>query len=138
MEKELEEAIGKCTINPSSGGPAIKKEDISEDYDPNSFSTMSDSGSLTKSCPVEQPPQPMAAQMIRLEGLHMTLAPYAAKYLLMAIKDRIRHGRHFTFKCQNRALTFVSETVSGSAVTKESPYGVMGYWTQVRVYHLKK
>lgn len=92
---------------------------------------MSDSGSLTKSCPVEQPAQPIASQMIRLEGLHMTLAPYAAKYLLMAIKDRIRHGRHFTFKCQNRALTFVSESVSGSAVTKSSPYGVMGYWTQV-------
>lgn len=129
MEQELEEAIAKCTINPCEGGAIIKKEEPSDGHD--SFSTMSDSGSLTKSCPVEQPAQPLAAQMIRLEGLHMTLAPYAAKYLLMAIKDRIRHGRHFTFKCNNRALTFVSESVSGSAVTKESPYGVMGYWTQV-------
>lgn len=104
-----------------------------------SFAAMSDSGSLGQSCPelVEQPMdesvEQAPAQCVRLEGLHMTLAPYAAKFLLMAIKDRIRHGRHFTFKCENRALTFVSESVSGAMVTVERPYGVMGYWTQVLI-----
>lgn len=104
-----------------------------------SFAAMSDSGSLGQSCPelVEQPMdesiEQAPAQCVRLEGLHLTLAPYAAKFLLMAIKDRIRHGRHFTFKCENRALTFVSESVSGAMVTVERPYGVMGYWTQVLI-----
>ncbi|KAH8420712.1 hypothetical protein KR222_002484 [Zaprionus bogoriensis] len=89
------------------------------------------SSSLHKSCPLDN--QPQAPDCISLDGIEITLAPYAAKYLLLAIKDRIRHGRHFTFKAQHLALTLVAETVTGSAVSVSEPYGVLGYWVQVLI-----
>ncbi|KAH8278541.1 hypothetical protein KR018_004928 [Drosophila ironensis] len=89
------------------------------------------SSSLHKSCPLDY--QPQAPNCISLDGIEITLAPNVAKYLLLAIKDRIRHGRHFTFKAQHLALTFVAESVTGSAVSKSEPYGVLGYWVQVLI-----
>lgn len=150
-DRALDEAIEKCVLEDKDNQLMdIKKTETiateqqlqlvpKEEQPYRSFAAMSDSGSLGQSCPelVEQPMdesvESSPAQCVRLEGLQLTLAPYAAKYLLMAIKDRIRHGRHFTFKCQNRALTFVSESVSGAMVTVQQPYGVMGYWTQVLI-----
>lgn len=93
--------------------------------------SMSVCNSLQKSCPLDY--QPNAPNCIPLDGIEITLAPYAAKFLLLSIKDRIRHGRHFTFKSQNLAMTFVAESVTGSAVTKDFPYGVVGYWIQVMI-----
>lgn len=89
------------------------------------------SNSLHKSCPLSY--QPYSADSISLDGIEITLAPYAAKYLILAIKDRIRHGRHFTFKAQHLALTLVAETVAGAIVNKSSPYGIIGYWIQVLI-----
>lgn len=89
------------------------------------------SSSLHKSCPLRY--QPYSADSISLDGIEITLAPYAAKYLILAIKDRVRHGRHFTFKAEHLALTLVSETVSGAIVKKSSPYGIIGYWIQVLI-----
>lgn len=80
-------------------------------------------------CPIVS--QPNLTKIIPLDGLELILDPYAAKFLLLAVKDRIRHGRHFTLKSQNLAVTFVSETVTGSVVNKENPYGILGYWMQV-------
>ncbi|XP_030375875.1 suppressor of fused homolog [Scaptodrosophila lebanonensis] len=89
------------------------------------------SNSLHKSCPLDfQMPAP---DCISLSSIEITLAPYAAKYLLLAIKDRIRHGRHFTFKSQNLAMTLVAETVTGAAVSKNDPYSILGYWIQVLI-----
>ncbi|XP_004529152.1 suppressor of fused homolog isoform X2 [Ceratitis capitata] len=104
----------------------IKCEDVSF---PQSMSMSS--SSLHKSCPLSY--QPDSVNSISLEGIEITLAPYAAKYLILAVKDRIRHGRHFTFKAQHLALTLVAESVTGSIVNKSSPYGVIGYWIQVLV-----
>ncbi|ALC46386.1 Su-fu- [Drosophila busckii] len=89
------------------------------------------SSSLHKSCPLDN--QPQAPDCISLEGIEITLAPYAAKYLMLAIKDRIRHGRHFTFKAQHLALTLVAESVTGAAVSVNEPFGVLGYWLQVLI-----
>uniref|UniRef100_A0A1A9VET9 Suppressor of fused homolog n=1 Tax=Glossina austeni TaxID=7395 RepID=A0A1A9VET9_GLOAU len=89
------------------------------------------SNSLHKSCPLDY--QPHTPESISLDGIEITLAPYAAKYLMLAIKDRLRHGRHFTFKAQHLALTFVAESVTGSSVCKSAPYSVIGYWTQVLI-----
>lgn len=94
--------------------------------------SMSMSGSsLHNSCPIDD--QPEAPDSVTLDGIELQIAPYAAKFLLLAIKDRIRHGRHFTFKAQHLALTFVAESVTGAGVTKEAPYGVLGYWIQVLI-----
>ncbi|XP_065370750.1 suppressor of fused homolog [Calliphora vicina] len=105
----------------------IKREDA-----PSFPASMSmSSSSLHKSCPLDY--QPQAPESISLDGIEITLAPYAAKYLMLAIKDRIRHGRHFTFKAQHLALTLVAESVTGSSVSKTSPYGIIGYWIQVLI-----
>ncbi|XP_055608562.1 suppressor of fused homolog [Uranotaenia lowii] len=73
------------------------------------------------------------SRVLPLDGIELTLAPYAAKFLVLAIKDRIRHGRHFTFKAQNMAVTFVAESVTGTIVNKEAPYGVLGNWVQILI-----
>lgn len=106
----------------------------SETNDARFFEAMSCSNSLDKSAMSiirsELMSQPKA---IPLEGLELKIGPDFAKYLALAIKDRIRHGRHFTFKNDNLALTFVSEAVTGDgvAVTKREPYALFGYWLQV-------
>lgn len=71
---------------------------------------------------------------IPLGGLEIHIDPEYAKYLTLAIKDRIRHGRHFTLKNEFLALTFVSELVTGDGVvvSKRIPYALYGYWIQVR------
>uniref|UniRef100_A0A1A9VIP9 Uncharacterized protein n=1 Tax=Glossina austeni TaxID=7395 RepID=A0A1A9VIP9_GLOAU len=66
--------------------------------------------------------QPHTPQSISLDGNEITLDRYAAKYLMLPIKDRLRHGHHFTFKAQHLALTFVAEAVTGSSVCKSTPY----------------
>ncbi|XP_037039200.1 suppressor of fused homolog [Bradysia coprophila] len=119
----------KCSLNDNVPDRFIKTESV-EDQKFNS-SSLSTNNSLNNCCPVNY--QPNSSHVVHLDGLQLTLAPYAAKFLVLAIRDRIRHGRHFTFKCQNMALTMVSESVTGSVVSKKSPYGVQGYWMQILI-----
>lgn len=104
----------------------------SESNDTRFFEAMSCSNSLDKSAMSFRdelnPPKSIA-----LEGLELKIAPQYAKYLVLAIRDRIRHGRHFTFKSDHLAITFVSETVTGDgvAVSKREPFAMLGYWMQV-------
>ncbi|XP_055383006.1 suppressor of fused homolog [Condylostylus longicornis] len=93
--------------------------------------SMSISNSLEDACPVNF--QPLTANVVPLDGIEITLAFSAAKYLLLSIKDRVRHGRHFTFKAQNLALTILGESVTGGSVNKSNPYGVIGYWVQIMI-----
>lgn len=121
----------KCTLNDNVSMPErfIKTETIEDQkFNSSSYST---NNSLNNCCPVND--QSISSHVVHLEGLQLTLAPYAAKFLVLAIRDRIRHGRHFTFKCQNMALTMVSETVTGAVVSKKNPYGVQGYWMQILI-----
>lgn len=76
--------------------------------------------------------QPIPAKLMPLHGLELIIAPLFAKYLVLAVRDRLRHGRHFTFKSENSAITFVSESVTGVVVSKIEPYVIQGYWLQVR------
>lgn len=103
-----------------------------ETNDSRFFEAMSCSNSLDKSAMTMKddlnPPK-----AVPLEGLELKIAPMFAKYLVLAIRDRIRHGRHFTFKSDYLAITFVAETVTGDGVvvTKQEPYAIFGYWMQV-------
>lgn len=105
-----------------------------ESNDARFFEAMSCSNSLDKSAMSmirsELMNQPRA---VPLEGLELKIGPDYAKYLALAINDRIRHGRHFTFKNDRLALTFISEAVTGDgvAVNKREPYALFGYWLQV-------
>ncbi|XP_059620662.1 suppressor of fused homolog [Phlebotomus argentipes] len=125
-EVETEEQSEDPTMSVSREFVAMK----AEEYSP--FSTsMSTSNSLSMSGPIDS--KPMTGHTVSLSGLELTLAPYAAKFLVLAIKDRIRHGRHFTFKSQNLAVTFVAESVTGAMVNRRNPYVVIGYWMQLLI-----
>lgn len=89
-----------------------------------------------------------------IENVHLTfnleaglLLPFVLKYNLIILKfienikinflfrGRIRHGRHFTFRSLNgkATITFVSPSVSGSAVSDENPFVAHETWLQVLV-----
>lgn len=117
-------------LNDNIDAPIMK----SESNDARFFEAMSCSNSLDKSAmsiirsELMSPPK-----AVPLEGLELKIGPDFAKYLSLAIKDRIRHGRHFTLKNDRLALTFISEAVTGDgvAVSKREPYALYGYWLQV-------
>ncbi|EZA62527.1 Suppressor of fused-like protein [Ooceraea biroi] len=68
-----------------------------------------------------------------LSGLHLTFNLEAGSLLPLAIKGRVMHGRHFTFKSilSHSAITIVAPSVTGTFVTEEKPYAVRGPWLQV-------
>lgn len=119
-------------VNENIDAPVVKNEV----NDARFFEAMSISTSLDKSAMSiirnELNHQPKA---VPLEGIELKIGPDFAKYLALAIKDRIRHGRHFTFKNENLALTFVSESVTGDgvAVSKGTPFALFGFWIQVKL-----
>lgn len=118
--------------NENVDAPVIK----SDVNDARFFEAMSISHSLDKSAmSIVRNELNNHPKAIPLEGLELKIGPESAKYLALAIKDRIRHGRHFTFKNDNLALTFVSESVTGDgvAVSKATPFALFGFWIQVSV-----
>ena len=68
-----------------------------------------------------------------LPGLHLTFNLEAGSLLPLAIKGRVMHGRHFTFKSilSNTAITIVAPSVTGTLVSTENPFVVQGPWLQV-------
>lgn len=82
-------------------------------------------------CNPLQTQQDIPSRATFFTGIEVKFAPYAAKFLNLAIRDRIRHGRHFTFKNLNIAITFVAESVTGSYANTATPYVVMGYWVNM-------
>ncbi|XP_029161034.1 suppressor of fused homolog [Nylanderia fulva] len=68
-----------------------------------------------------------------LSGLHLTFNLEAGSLLPLAIKGRVMHGRHFTFKSilSHTAVTIVAPSVTGTFVSKDRPYVVQGPWLQV-------
>ncbi|XP_063988966.1 suppressor of fused homolog [Diachasmimorpha longicaudata] len=70
-----------------------------------------------------------------LAGLHLTFNLEAGSLLPLAIKGRVMHGRHFTFKSilSHSAITIVASSVTGTLVSRERPYVVQGPWLQVFV-----
>lgn len=68
-----------------------------------------------------------------LNGVKLKFAAYTTKYIYLCLNDRIRHGRHFTFKNLDTAVTFVAESVTGSYCTQSTPFVLMGYWLQILI-----
>lgn len=119
-------------MNENVDAPVVK----SEVNDARFFEAMSVSNSLDRSAmSIVRNELNNHPKAIPLEGLELKIGPESAKYLSLAIKDRIRHGRHFTFKNDNLALTFVSESVTGDGVvvSKATPFALFGFWIQVGV-----
>lgn len=72
-----------------------------------------------------------------IECLDIRLCREAGEMLSIAVNDRLRHGRHFTFlnaKHSDHAITMVASGVSGAFVSEETPYVARGPWLQVCEY----
>lgn len=68
-------------------------------------------------------------------NVHLKFSYDAGSLLLLALKGRLKHGRHFTFKSiyNDSAITLVPATVIGAFVTEEQPFGAQGPWLQVYI-----
>ncbi|KAK2148100.1 hypothetical protein LSH36_516g01015 [Paralvinella palmiformis] len=68
-----------------------------------------------------------------LDGVQLRFNQEAAILLPLALKGRLKHGRHFTFKSvlSDTAITFVSSSVVGSFTDEQNPYAAHGPWLQV-------
>lgn len=67
------------------------------------------------------------------DRVHVQFNLEAGTILLLALRGRLRHGRHFTFKSVvgDVAITLLPVTVSGAFVDTERPLGAHGPWLQV-------
>ncbi|KAF7256238.1 hypothetical protein EG68_06989 [Paragonimus skrjabini miyazakii] len=71
-----------------------------------------------------------------VECLDVHLCREAAEMLPLAVNDRLRHRRHFTFLNANfpeHAITLVPTGVSGAFVSEASPYVARGPWLQILI-----
>ncbi|KAA3674455.1 suppressor of fused [Paragonimus westermani] len=71
-----------------------------------------------------------------VECLDVHLCREAAEMLPLAVNDRLRHRRHFTFLNANfpeHAITLVPTGVSGAFVSETSPYVARGPWLQILI-----
>ncbi|KAB7503174.1 Suppressor of fused-like protein [Armadillidium nasatum] len=70
-----------------------------------------------------------------LPSLHLTINLESGSLLPLALRGRLKHGRHFTFKSPLGvgALTLLTPSVEGGFVTLENPYGIKGSWLQVLI-----
>ncbi|CAL8106731.1 unnamed protein product [Calicophoron daubneyi] len=69
-----------------------------------------------------------------IECLDVHLCREAGEMLPLAVNDRLRHGRHFTFlnaHYPDHAITLVPNGVSGAFVSEETPYVARGPWLQI-------
>ncbi|XP_071792669.1 suppressor of fused homolog [Asterias amurensis] len=68
-----------------------------------------------------------------LDKVHIKLNHEAAALFPLAMKGRLKHGRHFTFKsvAGDCAITLVSNGVEGAFVEESHPYAARGQWLQV-------
>uniref|UniRef100_A0A1B6C1J0 Suppressor of fused homolog n=1 Tax=Clastoptera arizonana TaxID=38151 RepID=A0A1B6C1J0_9HEMI len=71
----------------------------------------------------------------RLDSLHLTFNLESGILLPLAIRGRVRHGRHFTFKSVlgDTAITLVTTSVTGTFVDVDKPYVAHGPWLQVLI-----
>lgn len=68
-----------------------------------------------------------------LENVHLQFNLEAGSILPLALRGRLKHGRHFTFKSVvgDVAITLVPTSVSGAFVDTEHPFAAHGPWLQV-------
>ncbi|KRT85723.1 hypothetical protein AMK59_1017 [Oryctes borbonicus] len=71
----------------------------------------------------------------KLEGVHLIFNLEAGSLLPLAIRGRVKHGRHFTFKSilGETAITLVASSVTGTLVDVDNPYVAQGSWLQVLI-----
>lgn len=122
-----------CHSDPSSSSLSVRirsslanyRSEVAEHEDMNSASRMSNYSSVSDL---------LRARPI-VEGLQLRFNLEAAAMLPLAIRGRLAHGRHFTFKSasSDSAITFVSTDITGTSVDEKYPYAALRSWLQVLI-----
>lgn len=78
---------------------------------------------------------PELLRVRKLDGVHLIFNLEAGSLLPLAIRGRVKHGRHFTFKSVlgETAITLVAHSVTGTLVHPDYPYVSQGAWLQVLI-----
>lgn len=73
----------------------------------------------------------------KVENVHLTINLESGALLPLALRGRLKHDRHFTFKSVlgPDAVTLIAPGVSGSFVSSEAPFGMRGPWLQLLIPH---
>ncbi|GFV67652.1 suppressor of fused homolog [Trichonephila clavipes] len=76
---------------------------------------------------------PELLQTKYFDSVHLQFNLEAGTILPLALRGRLKHGRHFTFKSVigDVAITLVPVSVSGAFVDPERPFAAHGPWLQV-------
>ncbi|XP_043225603.1 suppressor of fused homolog [Amphibalanus amphitrite] len=92
-------------------------------------------GSSSSGDATDTPDIPPSDRLDKLESLHLSFNLESGLMLPLALRGRLKHGRHFTFKSMagDCAVTLVSPSVQGSVCTEAQPYVARGRWLQVRL-----
>lgn len=101
------------------------RSDVSHENEGNSVSRLSHYSSVSELLRARPVPS----------GLQLSFNLEAALLLPLAIKDRLAHGRHFTFKepTSDLAITLVSTDITGTSVDESYPYAALKNWLQVLI-----
>ena len=70
-----------------------------------------------------------------LKSVHLTLNLEAGNILPLAVRGRLKHGRHFTFKtvAGDLAVTMLTEAVSGAFANMDHLFALHGPWLQILI-----
>lgn len=71
-----------------------------------------------------------------LDAVHLKFNLEAGQLLPLALRGRLKHGRHFTFMSalNDTAITLVSLSVNGSIADENHPFAAHGPWLQVKQF----
>ncbi|CAH0558751.1 unnamed protein product [Brassicogethes aeneus] len=99
----------------------------------NDFDRLTDDDRLHLKSPLQESTELLNIK--KIEGVHLVFNLEAGSLLPLAIRGRVKHGRHFTFKSVlgETAITLVANSVTGTLVDPDHPFVSKGSWLQVLI-----
>ncbi|GIY70853.1 suppressor of fused homolog [Caerostris extrusa] len=121
-------------IRSSSSNSNSRYHNISSGVDQNEDTTSrkaSYDSNINGEMPTLEAPELLQTKF--LESVHLQFNLEAGTILPLALRGRLKHGRHFTFKSVigDVAITLVPVSVSGAFVDAEHPFAAHGPWLQL-------
>lgn len=131
--EQIKQTLKKGLVNTLPVLPSIKSKQNESQLDANEHRTAARKGSFDSSTSSEVPSDLVRTQTF--EAVHIKLNLETGAMLPLALRGRLKHGRHFTFKSvlNEAAITLVSSSVVGSIATEQSPFAAHGPWLQVLI-----
>ncbi|CAG9134441.1 unnamed protein product [Plutella xylostella] len=72
-------------------------------------------------------------EVVYLSGVHVLMNAESAALLPLAINGRVLHGRHFTYRSWNCAITLLAPGVAGALASPSRPYAAARDWLQILI-----